>query len=386
MTRIKTSIIPFNVAFIAPSTYSYIDQALGQNNQQGGGKFSELVESHINGLYPSYGALLTPSCTAALELSLLLLDLGPGDEVIVPSFTFPSVVTAITKVWGKPVFADIDLRTGCIDVSQIEKLITPKTRAISWVNYGGIFPNRAELHSLARRYDLFLIEDAAHNFGVETHDFSKDLSDFKTFSFHSTKNLQCGEGGALLIKDPALLERAHIMREKGTNRIAFSRGKVSKYQWVDRGSSYLLAEVNAAILYAQLQCFDEIQGSRQEVVLKYKFMSESVGELGIDFLSGVHSSSHLFAMLLPNLEFRDQFIQLMSLKGIAVSSHYEDLASSSAARRFGFSNQRCSGSEQLSSRLARLPVYPSLGQSTDWICEELDSTLHMMNHSNPKYG
>lgn len=376
--------IPFNEAFVPRSAYTYIGQALEQANQQGGGRFSVLVESQIATLYPSYGVVLTPSCTAAIELGLLVIDLSPGDEVIVPSFTFPSIVTAITKVWAKPVFADVNMRTGCIDTSSLEQLITPRTRAISWVNYGGIFPERAVLHELAQKYKLFLIEDAAHNFGVESHDSSKDFSDFKTFSFHSTKNFQCGEGGALLVKDPILLERAQIIREKGTNRNAFNKGKVSKYQWVDRGSSYLLAEVNAAILYAQLQNFVEIQTTRQSVILKYKSVFETGEEFGVEFMDGFESSSHMFALLLPNFELREKFIHTMTLKSISVTSHYEDLASSIAAQKFGFGDRRCPNSERLSAQIVRLPVYPSLGHKVDQICEELALVLRMMRMSNAR--
>lgn len=355
--------IPFSLPYAAQKSFQYISDALTGLVQQGDGHFSIKVQERIQDFYPDSVALLTPSCTGALELSMMILDLGPGDEVIVPSFTFTSAATAVTKFWATPVFCDIDPQTGCIDTNALKDLITPQTKAISWVNYGGLVPNLAELKSIAGEYELPLIEDSAHSFGIPSDFHNKTVGDFVTFSFHATKNFQCGEGGALLMKKEEYLERAHVMREKGTNRNQFSKGKVSKYSWVERGGSYLLAEVNSALLFAQLEEFDSIQARRSELVRKYE---NKIGQRlpeGWRFLNGLEKASHLFAILAPSREARDNFINSLKSKNIIAVSHYEDLSNSVAGIRYGRTPNECTNSKQFSDKLVRLPLYYELSDN-----------------------
>ena len=257
--------IPFNVPYVSAMSKQYVLEALASNHQQGDGPFTLKASKIISNLVGNGHVLLTPSCTHALEMASMLANIGPGDEVILPSYTFTSAATAITKFGATPVFVDIEMETKGIDVNQVRQAITPKTKAISWVNYAGIAPDINGLKILAKEFDLILIEDNAHGLGGSYQgEPLGSFGDFATQSFHATKNIQCGEGGALIINNPKYIERAEIIREKGTDRSKFIRGEVQKYQWVDQGSSYLLAEVLAAQLLGQLESFDKIQSSRKK--------------------------------------------------------------------------------------------------------------------------
>lgn len=349
--------IPFSKPYTPSDSIKYVQQALDSSIQQGDGQFSKLVETEISRKYNGMPSYLTPSCTAALELSLMLLDIKPGDEVIIPSFTFTSVATAVTKFWGTPVFCDIDKNTGCIDTNKIGDLISSKTKAISWVNYGGLTPDTDQLKKLSQDHGIPLIEDAAHNFGLLGERQREVTGDFVTFSFHATKNIQCGEGGSLLLANRSYLERAQIMREKGTDRIKFNQGFVSKYSWVDRGSSYLLAEVNAALLFAQIQAFSSIQLKRLSLIKVYQESLLKLEEYGWEILRGTEQASHLFALLAPTEAERNHFIDFLKQKNVLAVTHYQDLASSIAGRRFSDRNSDCPISRDFSARIVRLPVF-----------------------------
>lgn len=349
--------IPFSKPYTPSDSIKYVQQALDSSIQQGDGQFSKLVETEISRKYNGMPSYLTPSCTAALELSLMLLDIKPGDEVIIPSFTFTSVATAVTKFWGTPVFCDIDKNTGCIDANKIGDLISSKTKAISWVNYGGLTPDTDQLKKLSQDHGIPLIEDAAHNFGLLGERQREVTGDFVTFSFHATKNIQCGEGGSLLLANRSYLERAQIMREKGTDRIKFNQGFVSKYSWVDRGSSYLLAEVNAALLFAQIQAFSSIQLKRLSLIKVYQESLFKLEEYGWEILRGTEQASHLFALLAPTEAERNHFIDFLKQKNVLAVTHYQDLASSIAGRRFSDRNSDCPISRDFSARIVRLPVF-----------------------------
>jgi dTDP-4-amino-4,6-dideoxygalactose transaminase len=366
--------IPFNLPYVPRRASEYINEALLHPIQQGDGYYAKKVEERIQAFYSNAPAvLLVPSGTAALELSFMLLDLKPGDEVIVPSFTFTSVATAITKFWAKPVFCDIDPVSGCLDVSFLESLINEHTRAISWVNYAGACPNLSELQRLARNYGLPLIEDAAHNFGILGVNQACLTGDLVTFSFHATKNIQCGEGGALIITDERYRERAYVIREKGTNRRAFKTGKVSKYSWVDRGSSYLLSEISSALLMAQLDEFEWIHSIRRNIIDYYA--EELQDFLELEVLGNLRNAAHMFAALAPSRESRDLIVARSRSFKVELASHYEDLSSSPYGARMNSSTAR--NSIEFSSRIFRLPVYPDLRGREESVLDALKRAIQV---------
>ena len=353
--------VPFSSPYVPELAIEFIKESLKSPEQQGDGIFSQQCENMISRMYEDAKCLLVPSCTAALELSSMLIDLEYDEEVIMPSFTFTSAATAITKFKGIPIFCDIDPENGCIDSEKIEDLITEKTKAISYVNYAGNGPNVDKIIEIARKYKLRIIEDAAHNFGVLTHSQESLTGDFVTFSFHATKNIQCGEGGAIIIRDESLLEKAQIIREKGTNRIDFKRGKVNKYRWVGSGSSYLLAEVNSAILKASLIEFKGIQVKRTSLVRNYESKLGFIGEFGWTTFNGTLNSAHMFALLAPDETSRKFLSQRLSDFGITAVSHYEDLSTSPEGLRIGrASKSGCPESIKFSKRILRLPLFTSM--------------------------
>lgn len=352
--------IPFSIPFIPKLALQYISEAFNLSVQQGGGKFTKTVENQIQDKYSGYTAFLTPSCTASLELSLMLLDVGPGDEVILPSFNFTSAATAITRLFATPVFVDIELSSGNLNLYAAERAITPRTKAIIWVNYAGNELNHVHLQELAQSNNLSLIEDAAHNFGVLTQSQISLTSDFVTFSFHASKNVQCGEGGALLIKSQDHADRARVMVEKGTNRYLFERGQVSKYNWVDKGGSFLLAEINSALLLAQIESFDFIQESRQRIIDSYKRNLSPHIHDGWSILKGTEKAAHIFGLVAPNPSQRQKLLKHLNKRKITAVSHYEDLASSPAGLKYGRADSICETSKDFSMRIIRMPLFVGL--------------------------
>ncbi len=375
-------LIPFNVPYVPEISKQYVLEVLESNHQQGDGPFTERASKMISELVGGGHVLLTPSCTHALEMASMLANLGPGDEVILPSYTFTSAATAVAKFGATPVFVDIEMNTNGIDVNLVREAITPNTKAISWVNYAGVAPDIEGLQSLAREFDLLLIEDNAHGLGGSYK--GKPLGsfgDFATQSFHATKNIQCGEGGALVVNNSKFIDRAEVIREKGTDRSKFVRGIVQKYQWVDQGSSYLIAESLSAILFGQLEQFSKIQNMRTEIWEDYSRFFEGRNFSNIELLPQTLTKeetnvAHMYYVLMPDSENREKLRVSLSKVGISAVSHYVPLETSKAGLLFGRSNSKLNKSLELSSRILRLPVYPHL--QVDTILEQLELELRKL--------
>jgi dTDP-4-amino-4,6-dideoxygalactose transaminase len=298
-------------------------------------------------------------------MASMLANLGPGDEVILPSYTFTSAATAVTKFGATPVFVDIEMETKGIDVNQVREAITNRTKAISWVNYAGVAPDIEGLQSLAKEFNLILIEDNAHGLGGTYK--GKPLGsfgDFATQSFHATKNIQCGEGGALVINNRRFIERAEIIREKGTDRSKFIRGEVQKYQWVDQGSSYLLAESLAAILLGSLEKFTEIQAKRELISDTYRNKLHNWARtIDYDLQGQIKSeinSAHMFYIVSKSQKSRDSFIEYLKEQGIQSMFHYQSLADSKQGKVFKKTLSVSINAQKMSNVLLRLPLYPSM--------------------------
>ena len=310
-------------------------------------------------------ALLTTSCTHALEMAALLLDIKEGDEVIVPAFTFVSSVNAFVLRGARPVFADIRPDTMCIDEGHLEQLITPRTRAIVAVHYAGVSCEMDTISALALNSGACVIEDNAHGlFGSYRGRMLGSLGRMATLSFHETKNLTCGEGGALLVNDATLIERAEIIREKGTDRSKFFRGQVDKYGWVDIGSSYLPSEVLAALLCAQLDDRQRIQQRRCELWLKYQEMLQTWASSRGVTLPTIPSSCaqayHMFYMVMPSASAREKLIAHLAAKSILAVWHYQPLHTSKVGKMYGGQDGDCPVAERVAEQLVRLPFYTTM--------------------------
>ena len=359
--------IPFNIPYTPEISKRYVLDSLASSHQQGDGPFTARASKIISNLVGGGHVLLTPSCTHALELASMLANFGPGDEVILPSYNFTSAATAVTKFGATPVFVDVDFDTKGINLSQVQDAITSKTKAISWVNYAGIAPDIEGLQSLSKEFNLLLIEDNAHGLGSSYK--GKPLGsfgDFATQSFHATKNVQCGEGGALIVNNPQYIERAEIIREKGTDRSKFIRGEVQKYQWVDQGSSYLLAETLAAQLLGQLEEFTQIHNRRERIFQRYydslSEWSESA-HFDIHFVRNLDlHRAHMFYLVAGNRNSRDGLIDRLDQLGIKSTFHYQSLASSIKGKFYYTKKEMPHESERLSHHLLRLPLYYSLSE------------------------
>lgn len=369
--------IPFSLPHVPDEALKQISIALKTDIQQGNGPFSKIVEERIETLYPGYSCFLTPSCTASLEMAMMINKVGPGDEVIIPSFNFTSAATAVTKFFAIPVFCDINPRTGCIDIEMVLRLISPRTKVVIWVNYGGQDSSIQDIKSILVSRNIALVEDAAHNFGVLTSKQDKPDGDQVVFSFHATKNVQCGEGGAILLRDQDQVDQIHNIREKGTNRRDFMMGKASKYRWVSKGGSYLLAEINSALLETQLRSFYDIQSNRLSTVQRYRTNLCDVEEFNWTLLpGGSESAAHLFALLAPDGSTRDRFIDELRMRGITAVSHYEDLATSPAGVIYGKMNKfPTTHSISFSKRIVRLPVFYGIGDKLEKVIDEVKSVI-----------
>jgi dTDP-4-amino-4,6-dideoxygalactose transaminase len=313
--------------------------------------------------------LLTPSGTAALELAALGLDLGPGDEVIVPSFAFPSTANAVTLRRARVVFAEVEEATLNLDVAHAASLVSERTRAVLPIHYGGIASQLDALEALAARHDLAVVEDAAHAlFGAWRGRPLGSIGSFGAFSFHATKNVTCGEGGALAVADPALVERVEIMREKGTDRARFLRGEVDRYTWVDEGSSFLLAEPLAAMLLAQLQAAEAVQAARRARWLRYADAladwAEAIGARLPAMPEGAAPAWHSFWVLVPEVADRDPFMDHLRAAGIGSAFHFQPLHSSAMGRRLGGGAEPAElpVTDSVAARLVRLPFFTDLGE------------------------
>ncbi len=357
--------IPFNRPHLSGREPAYMLDAVARGHISGDGHYTRSCHRRLEGLTGATRALLTTSCTHALEMAALLLDLRPGDEVIMPSFTFVSTANAFTLRGAVPVFVDVRPDTLNLDETQIERHLTPRTRAIVVVHYAGVACEMDTILDIGARHGIPVIEDNAHGLGATYRGRALgSLGAMATQSFHETKNIQCGEGGALLLNQERLVERAEVLREKGTNRSQFFRGQVDKYTWVDQGSSYLPSDLLAAYLLAQLEAFDDIQQQRMRIWTRYHeeladwAEAAGVGQPTVPEHCG--HPAHLYYLLMPDLETRSEFIAHLARNGVQAVFHYVPLHSSPEGRRLTGRPVHCPVTDDVSDRLVRLPLYAGL--------------------------
>lgn len=363
--RYKT---PFNRPTIIGKELHYISQAIHFGHSSGDGLFSKKCHKLLEKSLGVHKVLLTTSCTHALEMAALLLNIRPGDEIIVPSFTFVTTANAFVLRGAKPIFIDIRSDTLNMDEMKLEQLITPRTKAIVPVHYAGVGCEMKTIMKIANSFGITVVEDNAHGlFGKYKGQYLGTFGSLATQSFHETKNFSCGEGGALLINDAQFDERAEIIREKGTNRSRFFRGQVDKYTWVDLGSSYLPSDILAAYLYAQLEAREEIQTRRQQIWECYFYNLQDWASENNVRLPAVPSdcdqSYHMFYLILPTLQHRQELIDQLKSFGILSVFHYQPLHLSEMGQRFGGSIGDYPVTEYVSDRLLRLPFHNSLTEA-----------------------
>jgi len=372
--------IPFNKPHLSGKELWNIAQAHSQGQMAGDGSFTKQCQGWLEQRTGCRKALLTHSCTAALEMAAILADIQPGDEVIMPSYTFVSTANAFVLRGAVPVFVDIRPDTLNLDERLIEAAITPRTRAIVPVHYGGVGCDMDAIMAIANRHDLLVIEDAAQ--AILATQGGRPLGaigHLGTLSFHETKNIISGEGGALLINDPALVERAEIIREKGTNRSKFFRGEVDKYTWVDVGSSYLPGEIIAAFLWAQMEEAETITARRLALWERYHAAFEPMEREGrvrrpvIPEACG--HNAHMYYLLLHDLEDRTVFIEALKAEGINCVFHYVPLHNSPYGRRVGRCAVELRNTSNLADMLVRLPLW--LGLEEDQ-CKVIDAALNVL--------
>ena len=359
--------IPFNKPAFEGKELAYMAQAVGAGKISGDGEFTHKCHAFLEKQLGVRKALLTTSCTDALEMSALLLGIKPGDEVIAPSYAFTSTVNAFVLHGAIPVFIDIRPDTLNMDESLIERLITSRTKAIVVLHYAGVGCEMDTILEIAERHGVAVIEDNAHGlFGKYKGKYLGRFAPMATLSFHETKNFTCGEGGALLINSKDLIERAEIIREKGTDRSRFFRGQVKKYSWVNIGSSYLPSDLLAAFLYAQFEARNRIQKHRQRIWEHYnEHLREWAGEhrVRLPFIPDYcEQAYHMFYLIMPSPEQRDAFIDYLKKQGIFAAFHYLPLHLSGMGVRFGGHSGDCPVTEDISARLVRLPFYNSLAK------------------------
>jgi dTDP-4-amino-4,6-dideoxygalactose transaminase len=360
--------IVFNKACLVGNEQEYMTRAVANGHISGDGAFTKKCSALLEKELGVPRVLLTTSCTHALEMMALLLDIRPGDEVIIPSFTFVSTVNAFVLRGARPVFADVRPDALNLDESRIEALITPRTKAIVPVHYAGVGCEMDAIMDIANRRGVRVVEDNAHGlFGKYKDRYLGTFGVMAAQSFHETKNFSCGEGGALLINDPRYIERAEIIREKGTNRSRFFRGQVDKYTWVDIGSSYLPSDILAAFLYAQLENWHKIQVHRQKV---WNFYYENLKawcaahEIQLPYVpEHCDQAYHMFYLLLPTRELRQGLIAHLRRRGILSVFHYLPLHLSKMGVQFGGKAGDCPVTERVSDQLIRLPFHNALTES-----------------------
>jgi len=359
-------VIPFNRTFVTGQESAYLAEAMAHGPLAGDGPFTTRASGLLTELIGANAALLTTSCTHALDMSAILLDLQPGDEVILPSFTFCSTANAYALRGAVPVFVDCRPDTLNIDERLIEAAVTERTKAIVVVHYAGVGCDMDTIGEIANKHGLVVIEDNAHGLGGSYRDRPLgSLGAMATQSFHETKNVQCGEGGALILNDMAFHDRAEIIREKGTNRSQFFRGMVDKYRWIDLGSSFLPSDLLAAFLCAQLEQFKEIQTQRMAVWNHYDhelagWASEQAIALPTVPADREHPA-HMYYMLLPDLDNRQALLKHLKDRRIMATFHYQPLHSAPAGVRCGRAPQEgCPVTDEVSDRLLRLPLFAGM--------------------------
>ncbi|MDH5564081.1 MAG: dTDP-4-amino-4,6-dideoxygalactose transaminase [Nitrospirota bacterium] len=384
--------IPFNKPFIAGKELYYIAQAVTFGNLAGDGHFTKQCSRLLEEQFRIEKALMTPSCTAALEMAAVLCELAPGDEVILPSYTFVSTANAIVRVGAKPVFVDIRADTLNIDEQQIEKAITHHTKAIVPVHYAGVGCEMDRIMDIARKHNLLVIEDAAQGVGAYYNNRALgSIGHLGTYSFHETKNYICGEGGALCINEPELIKRAEIIRDKGTNRSEFFRGEIDKYTWVDIGSSYVPSEIACAFLYAQLEMMNVISERRRTIYRQYRKLLKALEVQGCLSLPHIpedcESNYHMFYILLPDRVVRDALMDYLKKHGIMAVFHFIPLHSSPMGQKFGRQVGDLSITEELSGRLLRLPFYFEMTEGEqEYIVKHLKEGLEDIQMGKGNYS
>lgn len=361
------AIIPLQRLDLAGNELRYVEETLRAGHVSGGGAYTRRCEALLEQQLGIRKVLLTSSCTHALELAALLLDIGPGDEVIVPSFTFPSTANAFALRGAKPVFADIRRDTLNLDETRLEQLITRQTKAVVVMHYAGIGCEMDTIRSIAARHRVPIIEDNALGlYGQYSKRFLGTFGLMSAASFHQTKTFACGEGGALFLNDPGLQARAEILRDKGTNRSQFIRGEVDKYTWVDIGSSYVLSDLLAAFLYAQLERRSDILTQRCRAWEYYRReLSTWAQERGAQIPRVPPECDPAYAMfylLLPSRQHRDMLMEHLTQNGISATFHYLPLHLSPMGRSLGGQPGDCPVAEELSGRLLRLPFYSGISE------------------------
>src|SRR2546421_53698 len=364
----SSSYIPFNRPFVCGNEEGFVRQAVNNSHLSGDGAFTKRCHAILEQELGVSKALLTTSCTHALEMTALLLEIQPGDEVIVPSFTFPSTVNAFVLRGARPVFIDIRADTLNLDECLLERLITPRTKAILVVHYAGVGCEMDAILEVSARHGVPVVEDNAHGlFGKYRDQYLGTFGALATLSFHETKNFSCGEGGALLINDTRYIERAEIIREKGTNRSRFFRGEVDKYSWVDIGSSYLPSDILAAFLYAQLEAREAILSQRKRIWDYYfdhlKGWGENIGVRLPHVPLHCEQSYYMFYLLLNSLEERQAMIDHLKTREVNSVFHYLPLHISRMGRQLGGKAGDCPVTEKVSDRLLRLPFYNDLTEA-----------------------
>ena len=375
-------IIPFNEAPYFPDETKYINEVLCSGHSCGDGSYSKKCTEKIEKITGCEHVLLTTSCSAALDMAAILLDIQPGDEVIMPSFTFVSTANSFVLRGGVPVFVDVEPDTMNIDAKLIEKAITEKTKAIVCVHYAGVVCDMEAILAITKKYHLYLVEDAAQAFNAFYQDKSAGtFGDIGCFSFHETKNLSMGEGGALLINNPEMMKRAEIIREKGTNRSAFFRGEIDKYSWVDLGSSFLPSDLNAACLYAQLENLEEIQNRRFTIWNQYEAKLRVLEEQKKIQLPVIPDkcrfNAHIFYFYTSSAMERNLLLKYLKENEISAVFHYVPLHSSTAGQKFGRFEGEDKYTTQLSDRLVRLPLYFGLtDEMQNYVIDKIYAFYH----------
>lgn len=375
--RKKKMKIPFNQPFYTSNETAYVLQAMKLNHISGNGEFTKKCEQWFESNFGCPRVLLTHSCTASLEMAAILANIRDGDEIIMPSYTFVSTANAFVLRGGVPVFVDIRSDTLNIDESKIEAAITDKTKAIVPVHYAGVGCDMDKIMDIAGRHNLIVIEDAAQTIQASYKGGPLgSIGHLATMSFHETKNITCGEGGALLINDSAFIDRAEIVREKGTNRSNFFKGLVDKYTWQDIGSSYLPSDIIAGFLYAQIEQCQNITNKRIKIWECYhsEFAKlENEGKLRRPVVPlDCNHNGHIYYLLLPDLKSRDELINYLMENGIGVVFHYIPLHNSPAGKKYC----RVGGSMKItcdvSDRLIRLPLWAGLGSAqVEYVCDKI---------------
>jgi dTDP-4-amino-4,6-dideoxygalactose transaminase len=370
--------IPFNKAVLAGNELRYVAEAIEAGHISGAGAFTKRCQTMLEEWLGAARVFLTTSCTGALEMAALLLGVGPGDEVIVPSFTFVSSANAFAVHGARPVFVDVRPDTLNLDEAALERAVTPRTRVVVPVHYAGVACEMDAIGAIAAQHGVAVVEDNAHGLGGRHRGrFLGTFGGLAVQSFHETKNFVCGEGGALVVNDPGHVERAEVLWEKGTNRARFFRGEVDKYTWVDFGSSFLPSDLIAAFLCAQLEARNAIQRRRREIWETYaaRLAPWAAAEQVRLPVVPAHCEQayHMFYMLLPSPDARTRLLAYLKSRGILAVFHYQPLHLSPMGRRFGGRRGDCPVAEDVSERIVRLPFYGGLSaEQQEEVCATVE--------------